>query len=155
MEVIGEEGETTEREENESSEVEEASSLEEREPEVAEKPNTPNAGSLNTVLQIMRIYDLKGVFPTLYTSLKNAVTLQVASASPERSFSELAIVKNRLRTTMGSERLEDLIIIWSERDIKVDYDSVISYFASNNVALSKSLIYLSLCLANVLKKKHC
>jgi len=40
----------------------------------------------------------------MYTALSIAVTLQVSSASPERTFSKLKLVKNRIRSTMSEDQ---------------------------------------------------
>ncbi|XP_008179475.1 52 kDa repressor of the inhibitor of the protein kinase-like [Acyrthosiphon pisum] len=49
---------------------------------------------------------LQSIFPTLYMALQIACTLPVSSTTPERTFSKLKIVKNRLRTTISQDRLE-------------------------------------------------
>lgn len=108
---------------------------------VTEKDAPSNSGSLSAVLEIMRTAGLKAVFPTLYTAIKIAVTIPVSSVTPERRFSKLGLVKNKLRTTMGSSRLEDLMLISCERDIIIDYDAVIAMFARKSRVLSKLLLY--------------
>ncbi|XP_060879170.1 zinc finger MYM-type protein 1-like [Metopolophium dirhodum] len=82
---------------------------------------------------------LKEIFPTMYTALSIAVTLPVSSASPERAFSKLKLVKNRLRSTMSEDRLEALMIMACELDIQIDTECVIKYFASNSSVLAKLL----------------
>ena len=47
------------------------------------------------------------------------LTLPVSSAGVERSFSKLAYIKSKLRTTMGQERLESLMFTAIEKDILV------------------------------------
>ena len=56
-----------------------------------------------------------------------ALTLPVSSASAERCFSAMKRIKNRLRSTMGDERMADLILIAIEKEIggfkgKGDFD---------------------------------
>ncbi|CAI6344376.1 unnamed protein product [Macrosiphum euphorbiae] len=46
-----------------------------------------------------------------------ALTSPVTTASNELCFSKLKLIKNHLRTTMTSSRLNDLIILDSEKDI--------------------------------------
>ncbi|XP_060878755.1 zinc finger MYM-type protein 1-like [Metopolophium dirhodum] len=82
---------------------------------------------------------LKEIFPTMYTALSISVTLPVSSASPERAFSKLKLVKNRLRSTMSEDRLEALMIMACELDIQIDTECVIKYFASNSSVLAKLL----------------
>ena len=43
--------------------------------------------------------------------------LPVSSASCERNFSGLKIIKNRLRSALGDEVLDDLLSIYMEKDI--------------------------------------
>ena len=47
---------------------------------------------------------------------KLSITLPATSCSNERSFSALKFVKNRLRTTMSQDRLEDLMILAVEAE---------------------------------------
>ncbi|XP_025190406.1 zinc finger MYM-type protein 1-like [Melanaphis sacchari] len=82
---------------------------------------------------------LKDIFPTMYTALSIAVTLPVSSASPERTFSKLKLVKTRLRSTMSEDRLEALMIMACELDVQIDTECVIKYFASNSSFLAKLL----------------
>lgn len=75
----------------------------------------------------------------MYTALSIAVTLPVSSASPERAFSKLKWVKNRLRSIMSEDRLEALMIMACELDVQIDTECVIKYFASNSSVLAKLL----------------
>jgi len=75
-----------------------------------------NSGSLQPIFQIFLNKGLISVFPNVYTILKIELTLPVTSASPERAFSKLKIVKNRLRSIMGQERLQGLMRINYEKD---------------------------------------
>ena len=63
-----------------------------------------------------------------------ALTIPVASASAERSFSVLKQVKTYLRSTMGQQRLNDLAVLAIERDLSksLDYDSVVDNFMQQN-----------------------
>lgn len=81
------------------------------------------------------------VFPNLFTILKIGVTLPISSASPERSFSKLKIVKTRLRSTMSQNRLEDLMLISCVTDVDINTENVINNFARRSSFLTKSLMY--------------
>ncbi|KAL4104419.1 hypothetical protein QTP88_019720 [Uroleucon formosanum] len=81
---------------------------------------------------------LQSIFPTLYITLQILCTLPVSSTTPERTFSKLKIVKNRLRTTISQDRLKQLMIISCEFDIDIDYNQV-DEFASTTSVLSKHL----------------
>jgi len=100
-----------------------------------------NCGSIEKIYKICRSFGLKEIFPHMYTALSIAVTLPVSSSStsPERAFSKLNLIKNRLRSTMNEERLEALMIMSCELDLPIDVGTVISLFASNSSALAKLL----------------
>lgn len=98
-----------------------------------------NSGTINTIYKVVHLSGLKEIFPTMYTALSIAVTLPVSSASPERAFSKLKLVKNRLRSTMSEDRLEALMIMACELDVQIDTECVIKYFASNSSVLAKLL----------------
>lgn len=83
--------------------------------------------------------DLKSVFPNLYQVIQIGVTLPISSASTERSFSKLKIVKTRLWSTMTQNRLEDLLIISCESDISVQTENDVNNFAKRSSVLSKAL----------------
>ncbi|XP_022166822.1 uncharacterized protein LOC111031258 [Myzus persicae] len=105
-------------------------------------PKLPlNGCSLSTVLKVVKISGLQSVFPVLSIALKIAVTLPVASTTPERTFSKLTIIKNKLRSTMTEGRLENLMVLSCENDIKIDSDTVINTFANNSSLLQKALLY--------------
>ncbi|KAL4088902.1 hypothetical protein QTP88_023985 [Uroleucon formosanum] len=72
-----------------------------------------------------------GSFPNISIALRILLTLPITTASAERSFSKLKIIKNYLRTTMVQERLSDLAIISIERDLceNIDYKDIIEKFA--------------------------
>lgn len=97
-----------------------------------------------TLLYLYTFFSLKGlktVFPNLFNVLKIGVTLPISSASPERSFSKLKLVKNRLWSTMVQSRLEDLMIISCEPDIIIETEEVVNNFARRSSTLSKALIF--------------
>ncbi|KAL4107248.1 hypothetical protein QTP88_017628 [Uroleucon formosanum] len=98
-----------------------------------------NSGTINTIYKVVHLSGLKEIFPTMYTALSIAVTLPVSSASSERAFSKLKLVKTRLRSTMSEDRLEALMIMACELDVQIDTECVIKYFASNSSVLAKLL----------------
>lgn len=97
-----------------------------------------------SILKTYQIFINKGllnIFPNLFTVLKIGVTLPISSASPERTFSKLKLIKTRLRSTMAQDRLEDLMIISCESNIKTDTDKIIDNFAMRSSILTKALTY--------------
>ncbi|XP_050065746.1 uncharacterized protein LOC114128308 [Aphis gossypii] len=97
------------------------------------------SGSLLIMYKFFLLKGLKSVFPNLYQVIQIGVTLPISSASTERSFSKLKIVKTRLRSTMTQNRLEDLLIISCESDISVQTENVVNNFAKRSSVLSKAL----------------
>jgi len=97
-------------------------------------------GAINMLYKVCNEAGLKDTFPALYTVLSIALTLPISSASPERAFSKLKLVKTRLRSTMCEDRLEALMMMSNEYDIPIDPDNIIKRFASFSPELSKLLI---------------
>jgi len=98
-----------------------------------------NLASILNIFQVCHTSGLGSIFPTLYLALKIACTLSVSSTIPERTFSKLKILKNRLRTTISQNRLEDLMIITCESDAEINNEDVTNIFASLSSTLSKNL----------------
>ena len=71
-----------------------------------------------------------GVYPLVYRLLKLALVLPVATASVERAFSAMKIVKNRLRNRMGDQFLNDSLLVYIEkkRFKKISNDAIIVRF---------------------------
>lgn len=80
--------------------------------------------------------ELFTLVPSDYKDLKNLykifLTLPVTTASVERGFSKLALVKSKLRTVMCQTRLESLIFAAVEKDIlvNIDVDDLVAKFAA-------------------------
>ncbi|KAJ1101702.1 hypothetical protein NDU88_006767 [Pleurodeles waltl] len=62
-------------------------------------------------------------------TLRIFLTITVSTASCERSFSKLKLIKTYPRSTMSQERLSNLAILSIERDFNVDFNSVVEKFA--------------------------
>ncbi|XP_008183152.1 uncharacterized protein LOC103309459 [Acyrthosiphon pisum] len=61
--------------------------------------------------------------------------------SQKRTFSKLKLIKTRLRSTMIQDRLEDLMIISCESNIKTDTDKIIDNIATRSSVLTKAMTY--------------
>ncbi|KAJ9537272.1 hypothetical protein OSB04_030005 [Centaurea solstitialis] len=70
------------------------------------------------------------VFPLVYLLIKLAFTLPVATATVERSFSAMHIVKNRLRNRMGDQWMNDNLVTYIEKDVlaEVKNEDIIDVF---------------------------
>jgi len=66
------------------------------------------------------------------------IAVPVTSAECERTFSKLALIKNKLRTSCGQERLEKLLFCSVERDIvqQIDTGHFIDRFDGDNRRLA-------------------
>ena len=76
---------------------------------------------------------VKSSFPNVEILLRIYLMLMVTNCSAERSFSKLKLVKNRLRTSMTNNRLNNLSIMSIENDIlrNIKFDQLIEDFANN------------------------
>ncbi|XP_078157468.1 uncharacterized protein LOC144553246 [Carex rostrata] len=69
-------------------------------------------------------------YPLVYKLVKLALILPVATASVERVFSAMNVVKSRLRNTMGDQWMNDCLIIYIEKDVfaHVDNEKIMQRF---------------------------
>ena len=70
------------------------------------------------------------VYPLVYLLIKLALTLPVATASVERVFSAMNIVKNQMRNKMGDQWLNDCLTVYLEKDVfdAIDNEPIIQCF---------------------------
>lgn len=70
------------------------------------------------------------VYPLVYLLLKLSLILPMATATAERAFFTMKIIKNRMRNRMGDEWLNDCLVTYIERDIFVDVENekIIQHF---------------------------
>ena len=75
---------------------------------------------------------MKESYPNVEIILRIFLTLPVTSASCERAFSKMKIIKNYLRSAIGQERLTNLSILSIEFDVtnSLSFDDVIDKFSS-------------------------
>jgi hypothetical protein len=78
---------------------------------------TQPSDCLSAVDVYCRLLEMSAAFPDLLACYQVALTLPVASASAERSFSTLRRIKTHLRSTMADDRLSNLAVIAVEREI--------------------------------------
>ena len=77
-------------------------------------------------------YKYKSIFPGVYKCYKLLLTALVTVATNERTFSKMKIIKNFLRSTMSGERLDDLIVLATEKDLsdKIDLNIALKAWAT-------------------------
>ncbi|KAK9982990.1 hypothetical protein SO802_032515 [Lithocarpus litseifolius] len=62
-------------------------------------------------------------YPLVYLLVKLALTLLVATATVERSFSAMKYIKNELRNQMGDQWMNDCLIVYIEKDVACSIDN--------------------------------
>ena len=68
-------------------------------------------------------------FPNIHKILTVMLVSPVTTATVERSISALGYVKSKLRSTMGQERLNALLLLFIHKDVAIDYEAVVDAFA--------------------------
>lgn len=92
----------------------------------------PQNYSILEALQFIFDNNLSEIYPNSIIVLQIILTSPVTTATAERSFSKLKIIKNYLRSTISQERFTSLSIISIEHDIakSMDYNDVVLEFAA-------------------------
>jgi hypothetical protein len=91
-------------------------------------------------MELLYKLELDGsMYSSLYVAYKLALTLSCTQVSCERVFSTLKIIKNRLRSLVGQELLEGLLLLYLNREFDFDHDKVIDDVALTSQELSKYL----------------
>lgn len=82
-------------------------------------------------LLIIKNHFISSSFPEVCTAFLLFITIPVTTASAERSFSKLKLIKTYLRNSMGQERLSGLAILSIEHSMagSLNFDDVINTFA--------------------------
>lgn len=82
---------------------------------------------------LVELVKMATAFPDLLLFTRIVLTIPIASASAERSFSTMKRVKTYLRTTMTDGRLNDLCMLAIERELShellIDPTAVLDKFA--------------------------
>lgn len=85
---------------------------------------------LSDVTQLMVKSKRNLTYPLVYKLFILALILPVATATVERAFSGMKIVKNRLRNRMCDQWLNDSLVVYIEKDVfnNLSDDVVMNYF---------------------------
>ena len=70
------------------------------------------------------------LFPNVYTCLYLLLIIPVSTAATECSHSCLKIVKSKLQSNMGEEKLNALMLLYVHKDIGLDYNKAIDIYAN-------------------------
>ena len=84
---------------------------------------------------------MQDIYPNFYVAIRIMLTMPVSTASAERSFSKLKIIKHYLRNNMKQKRLSVLgkLLIEAELASKIDYKSLLTDFSK---AKSRKALFL-------------
>lgn len=102
--------------------------------------DTPKITTLD-IIKLLNSYNLISAFPNLYTAYKYACIIPATSASCERSFSKLKLIKTRLRSTMKQNLLEPLMLLACERNIDINEDEAVNNYANSSQILKEALLF--------------
>ena len=69
-------------------------------------------------------------YPLVYSLVTLALILLVATATIERAFSTMNIIKNRLRNQIGDQWMNDCLVTYIEKDIfkTIKYEEIMQRF---------------------------
>ncbi|XP_064120755.1 zinc finger MYM-type protein 1-like [Macrobrachium nipponense] len=81
-----------------------------------------------TMLNLMKENNVQEILPLMLELLTIYATQPVTTATVERTFSKLKLVKTKLRSLSSEERLSDLLLLAVEKDITINNSEVISIF---------------------------
>lgn len=129
---------------NEIFESEEENEVETDDEEEAEEMKAKNLYPLE-IFKLLSKCNLQAIFPNVFTIYKGMSTLPVSSASAERTFSIVRLIKDRLRSTMGERRLEDLMLISCEGKFQLDdvtLEKLVDALADTSKVFSSKLSYV-------------
>ena len=70
------------------------------------------------------------LFPNIFLCLYLLMVVPVSTAATEHSHSGLQIVKTKLQSTMGQQRLNALMLRYIHKDIQINYPKIIDIYAN-------------------------
>jgi len=100
-----------------------------------------NALKLLDIFKTLSNTGMSAAFPNLYLAYKDISTLPPTSASAERCFSKLKLIKTNLRSTMSESRLDHLMLISCNADIDIPIDEAINMYGSWSKLLQSALLF--------------
>lgn len=95
-------------------------------------PSFGQARKFPILLECLKSASTAELYPTIKSIVSSFLAIPVSTASVERTFSKLALVKTKIRSTMSQERLETLIhmCIEQKRCKNINIDKCIDKFKS-------------------------
>lgn len=96
---------------------------------------------VSDILQKLSKMGVGSAFPNLSLAYKAICTLPPTSASTERCFSKLKLIKTNLRSTMSEARLDHLMVISCNPDIEINMDKAFNKYGSRSNLLRLNVLY--------------
>lgn len=96
--------------------------------------------SICELFKLMSALDLRYTFPNVFLALKALCTLPIGSASAERKFLKIKLIKTRLRSTTNDSRLENMMLLTCEGLIEIDFDKAIDRMGTISSVYKKQLM---------------
>ena len=87
-------------------------------------------GALSKSLSATALATNSGSYPNISCLLHLLLVAPVTSASVERDNSSLDFVLTDRRSTMGQDRLNDLILLYAHKDLQLGYEQLVDTFAA-------------------------
>ena len=86
----------------------------------------------SSLAMLLHTEDLQSTFSNVEIAIRMYMSIMVSNCSGERSFSKLALIKNKLRSTMSDRRLSALELLSVENDVLecVSFLDIIEQFAA-------------------------
>lgn len=106
-----------------------------------DEENMKKVVQVSDILRKLCELGMPSAFPNLYLAYKAICTLPPTSASAERCFSKLKLIKTNLRSTMSEARLDHLMIISCNPDIEINMDDAVNKYGSMSNLLKSNLLY--------------
>ncbi|QHO34277.1 Zinc finger MYM-type protein [Arachis hypogaea] len=100
--------------------------------DVVKAPNFQNLSTLAELCQKLTETGKSNIYPLIDRLIRLVLTLPVTTATTERAFSAMKIIKTRLRNKMEDEFLADCMIVYIEKEIASKFTSemIIDDFSS-------------------------
>ena len=86
----------------------------------------------SSLAMLLHTEDLQSTFPNVEIAVRMYMSIMVSNCSGERSFSKMALIKNKLRSTMSDRRLSALELLSVENGVlaSVSFEDIIEQFAA-------------------------
>jgi hypothetical protein len=97
---------------------------------LTESPDFQELSTISDLCKWMVSTRKSSIYPLVYRVVTLILTLPVSTATTERSFSAMNIIKNKLRNKIADEFLSDSLLVYIEKEIAeaIDVESIVNDF---------------------------